>query len=323
VSKELEEFFTPKKDEIFDTTKVEFQKKWCKVVACLDEPSIAYCKDRNKLDSGIINMLMVIAEIVNISKEEKEKVLGFSERLKEKEGELNDKLSKDIQEYIKTLFKRLSNIEIVDVEFYNLKSYNPNNGRYDISGQIVIFFKQDGIENEITLEISEGHSTIEMEPAFMDSKDDRVKKISEIADSCKSGTEFVGNLFAAYVDYEIRKLSWDNQKFMEEQVRRTAESNFADINRLLLIKKISDLEYKAELVDCSIVHSMVQELSPEHPIVRFAFNILGSTELQNLEVLERILHIIVCTGLLKRNERSLCYPNIDLNKDTYDRLLSY
>ncbi|EHY64270.1 hypothetical protein NERG_02682, partial [Nematocida ausubeli] len=84
VSEELKEFFAPGENKSFDTTKAEFQIRWCKVVACLDEPRITYCRNRNELDIGLINMLMVIAEIVNISEEEKEKILGFSERLKEK-----------------------------------------------------------------------------------------------------------------------------------------------------------------------------------------------------------------------------------------------
>ncbi|KAI5137507.1 hypothetical protein NEAUS06_2265, partial [Nematocida ausubeli] len=37
VSKELKEFFAPEENKSFDTTKAEFQIRWCKVVACLDE----------------------------------------------------------------------------------------------------------------------------------------------------------------------------------------------------------------------------------------------------------------------------------------------
>ncbi|KAI5141356.1 hypothetical protein NEAUS05_2741, partial [Nematocida ausubeli] len=62
VSKELKEFFASEENKSFDTKKANFQKNWCRVVACLEEPRIAYCRDRNELDCGIINMLMVIAE---------------------------------------------------------------------------------------------------------------------------------------------------------------------------------------------------------------------------------------------------------------------
>ncbi|KAI5168074.1 hypothetical protein NEAUS04_2768, partial [Nematocida ausubeli] len=266
VSKELKEFFAPEENKSFDTTKAEFQIRWCKVVACLDEPRITYLRGRNELDSGIINMLMVIAEIVNISKKEKDKIFGFEQRLKEKQGELEDILSKDIQEYTKMLLKCLSKTEIVGIEFSWIKSYKCSNGRYDVCGEIAISFEQDRIRNKIVLEISKTHGGIKMGLPAMDLKEDRIEELSEIADSCKNGTEFVGNLFAAYIDYEIRKLNWDNKEFIKAQVRKTIEKNFTDINRLLLIQKISDLDYKAELIDYSIIRSMNQKLSPEHPI---------------------------------------------------------
>ncbi|KAI5162996.1 hypothetical protein NEAUS03_2169 [Nematocida ausubeli] len=327
VSEELKEFFAPgekEEEKSFDTTKAEFQIRWSSVVACLDEPRIAYLRKRNELDCGIINMLLVIAEIVNISEEEKKKVLGFSESLKEEEGVLENELSKDIQEYTKELLKRLSKIEIVDVKFYNLESYKCNNERYDISGHITILFEQDDIKNTIVLGISEGHGSIDMNPAVMGFKDDRMEKLNEIADSCKNRTEFVGNLFSIYIDYEARKI--DNpkkkEKFMKEQVRKAIENNFTDINRLLLIEKINELDYKAELVNCSIVYSMDQKLSPEHPIVRFTSNILGSTELDNSEIQSRMLPVIVFAGLLNKNRKSLCYPNIDLALYEYESIMS-
>ncbi|KAI5140501.1 hypothetical protein NEAUS05_2689, partial [Nematocida ausubeli] len=94
VSEELEEFFSLE-NQPFDTTKGNFQKKWCKVVADLKEPNISYCNDRNEIDCGLINMLLVIAEIVNIS-EEKKKILEFAQNLKE-EKELDDELCDDIK----------------------------------------------------------------------------------------------------------------------------------------------------------------------------------------------------------------------------------
>ncbi|EHY64347.1 hypothetical protein NERG_02614 [Nematocida ausubeli] len=313
VSKELKEFFAPEENKSFDTTKVEFQIRWCRVVACLDEPRVTYLRGRNELDSGIINMLMVIAEIVNISEEEKEKIFGFEQRLKENQGELEDILSKDIQEYTKMLLKRLSKIEIVGIVFSWIKSYKCSNGRYDVYGEIAISFEQDRIRNKIVLEISKTHGGIKMGLPAMDHKEDRIEELSEIAGICKNGTEFVGNLFAVYIDYEIRKLSWDNKEFIKAQVRKTIEKNFTDINRLLLIQKISDLDYKAELIDYSIIRSMNQKLSPEHPIVRFTSNILGSTELDNPRIQWQVFPSITFAGLLNKNGSSRSYPSINLS----------
>ncbi|KAI5164951.1 hypothetical protein NEAUS04_2389 [Nematocida ausubeli] len=323
VSKELKEFFAPEENKSFDTTKGEFQIRWCKVVACLDEPMIAYCRDRNEINCGIINMLLVIAEIVNISKEEKEKILGFLERLKENQGELDDILSKDIQEYTKILLKRLSKIENVEIEFSHLKSNKCGNGRYDVYGEIAILFERNEIKNKIVLGISGLHSTTSMRSAVMDFEDDRIEKLNEIAGICKNGTEFVENLFSAYVDYETRKIDMygDADDFMRAQVSKIIENNFTDINRLLLIQKINDLDYKARLVACSMVYTMDQKLSPEHPIVRFTSNILGSTELDNPRIQREVLPPIMCAGLLNKNSKSLSYPNINLSEEMYERIM--
>ncbi|KAI5160523.1 hypothetical protein NEAUS03_1171 [Nematocida ausubeli] len=321
VSEELEEFFAPEENKSFDTTKVEFQKEWCRVVAGLDEPSIAYCKGRNELDCGLINMLLVIAEIVNISKEEKEKILGFAQSLKEQKR-LNNELCDDIKEYTKSLFIRLSKTESLVVEFSRLKIDGYSNGRYDISGTITMSFEQSDIKNTIALSISSGHSIINMMPADMKFKNDQAEKINAITSRCKRGTEFIENLFALYVDYEMRKIGTlkNNEEFMKEQVRKTIKNNFADINRLLLIKKIDELHYKRNLFNFSIIHTLNQKLTPAHPLIRFTSNILGSTELDNWCTQIYMLTLVFFAGL--QNGSNPNYPNINLSKERYSIIFS-
>ncbi|KAI5162276.1 hypothetical protein NEAUS03_1970 [Nematocida ausubeli] len=323
VSKELKEFFAPE-NQPFDTTKAEFQIKWCRVVACLEEPSIAYCRDRNELDCGLINMLLVIAEIVNVSKEEKDKILGFSENLKKNRGELHYKLFNDIEEYTKALFKRLSKTKNVEIELLAPKSIRYTNGRYDISGKITMSFEKSNIKNEIVLGIYEGHSTIEMKPVVMYFKDNRIEKMMAIAGSCKNGITFIENLLAVYVDYEIRKMNSfeKNNSFVKAQVRKVIENNFADVNRLLLIKKINDLDYKARLLTYSIVYTLNQRLLPKHPVVRFTSNILGSTELDNYNIQRKILPPTVFLEKYK-DSSNLNYPKIQLLEETYKNLRAY
>ncbi|KAI5164101.1 hypothetical protein NEAUS03_2433, partial [Nematocida ausubeli] len=321
VSKELEEFFSPE-SQPFDTTKAKLQKSWCKVVACLDEPSIAYCRKRNELDCGIINMLLVIAEVVNASREEKDKILGFSEMLKEKKGELKNELSTDVKEYTKALLKRLSKIADVEIMFSDIKSAKYKNGRYDISGKITITFEHGEIKNAISLDITKEHSSINLKPTAMNFEDVRMEKMNEIAASYKHGAAFVESLFAIYVGYEVRKMdvSEDNNKeFIKRQVRKTIENNFTDINRLLLIKKINDFDFKKDLVTCSIIYTINQNLLPAHPIVCFTSNIIGSTELGNLYTQLNILPPIIFADMLsKTGSSNLNYPNIKLEKDRHD-----
>ncbi|KAI5159439.1 hypothetical protein NEAUS03_0298 [Nematocida ausubeli] len=318
VSKELEEFFSPE-NQPFDTTKSEFQREWCRVVADLDEPSIAYCTGRNELDTGLINMLMVIAEIVKAPEDEKKKILGFSQSLKDKHGELDSKLRSDIETYTEALLKRLSKTETMQVKFSDLKSNLYINGRYDLSGDITIIFEHNFIQNTMVLCISEGHSTINMKPTIMKNKDDRIKKMTEISSISNNGSTFVENLFSTYIEYEIRKISSPVKsiEFIRQQVHKTEENKFEDINRLLLVKKISDFNYKVELVTCSIIQAMNQKISPRHPIVRFTSNILGSTELDNWYAQVHMLPSIALAGLHTKNGSNLNYPNIKLSEKRY------
>ncbi|KAI5160035.1 hypothetical protein NEAUS03_0815 [Nematocida ausubeli] len=324
VSEELKEFFSLE-NQPFDTTKAIFQKNWCRVVADLDESSIGYHTKQNELYCGLINMLLVIAKIVNISKDEKEKILGFSQSLKEKKGELEGELSNSIEEYTKALLKSLSKTESVEIEFSNLTSHTCTDGRYDISGGITITFEHSNIKNAIVLGISEGHSTINMKPPVMKIKDNRIEQVDGIAGICKNAATFAENLFAIYAAYEIRKIDTpeNNKEFIKAQMRKTIKNNFTDINRLLLVKKINDFSYKKSLFTYSILYSMNQKLFPEHPIVRFTSNIIGSTELNNWSIQACVIPPIVFSGLLSKSGSNLNYPNIKLTEERYQRAMGY
>ncbi|KAI5163323.1 hypothetical protein NEAUS03_2298, partial [Nematocida ausubeli] len=326
ISEELEKFFSLE-NQPFDTTKGEFQKEWCKVVADLKDPSIAYCTGRNELDTGLINMLLVIAEVINAPEQEKTEILGFSRDLKQQKGFLDGDLLDKIEAYTEALLTFLTRSGKVQIVFSELKSEKYKDGRYDISGEITMTFEHSSIKNTIVLGISEGHSSIEMLPTVIGFKDERMEKLNEISDSCRNGTGFVENLLVLYVNYEMRRISnpEDSKKFMKEQVRETIQNNFTDINRLLLVRKISNLEYKRDLVTCCIVYTMDQTLSPEHPLIRFTSNIIGSTELDNPDIQCNVLSAITFAGLnVRTNEKGdKFYPRLNLVEDTYKYIGSH
>ncbi|KAI5162278.1 hypothetical protein NEAUS03_1972 [Nematocida ausubeli] len=316
VSETLEEFFSMD-NQPFDTTKVEFQKKWCKVVADLEEPSIAYCKERNQLDGGLINMLMVIAEIVNAPKAEKDKLLEFSKCLNSKTGELRYTLFDSIKVYTKNILKRLSNSGYMEIEFSNSEINQYNNGRNDISGRITITFEHGLIKNTLVLELFKDNSSVDMKPVIINSTDDRMEKMNVIAECCQNKTTFVENLFSAYVDSEIRKIDdpENTNKFIKEQIYNSVENNLESINRvLLLMRKNNNLEYKKNLVTSLIVYNMGKNLSPEHPVIRFASNILGGMRLDSFNNQLEMLPAVVFSGAYDENGKSLNYPNLKLVK---------
>ncbi|KAI5133719.1 hypothetical protein NEAUS07_0550 [Nematocida ausubeli] len=323
VSPSLKEFFSPK-NQPFDMTKVEFQRNWCRVVADLGEPSIAYCKERNEIDCGILNMLIVIAEVINAPEEEKKKILGFAQSLKEQKGVLKNELSNAIQEYTNALFKRLSKTKSLIVELSDLKGDKYANERYDISGDISITFENNTIKNTIVLTTAPRHSFIKMPPVITKVSNFQMEKMNEIADSCKNETIFIENLFVLYVDYEIRKIhtSEENEEFLKDEVQITIKNNFTDINRLLLVNNISELSYKSLLVTVSIIYTMNQNLCPSHPLIRLTSNILGSTELNNIEIQKEMLPPIVFAGLHNKSGSNSNYPNIKLSENQYNHVAS-
>ncbi|KAI5162178.1 hypothetical protein NEAUS04_0921 [Nematocida ausubeli] len=324
ITDELEEFFSLK-NQPFDTTKVEFQKEWCKVVADLSKPSIAYCKGRNELDTGILNMLMVIIEIVKAPKEDEDTIRWTSNRLKQLDGQMDAKLCDDIKNYTTEVLMFISRQKNIKIEFSDLICNKCADGRYDIFGEITIIFEHSSIKNTIVFETYKEHTSFDMEETTMDFEDNRVEKLYKTAKSCKNGAAFVENLLSVYLDYEIRKMdtSKNNDEFMKAEIQKTIDNNFADINRLLFIKKINELDYKRDLITCLIVHSMDKNLLPDHPVVRFTSNIIGSTELDNQDIQAQVLSSIIFSGLHNINGNNRNYPNIKLSTSSYKNDMEY
>ncbi|KAI5149760.1 hypothetical protein NEAUS05_1897, partial [Nematocida ausubeli] len=244
VSDELKDFFSTDKQPFF-TTKIEFQEKWCAVVADIKNLNILYRRDRNELYPGILNMLMVIAEIVNAPEDEKDKIVAAMWDLYDGGGYLTNTLSENIKDYTEEVFKRLSKTENIQVNFSDLQCAEFPGNVYDLVGEITVVFEHTNVKNTIVLTITDTHSAIKMEPTVMKVHDDRLERMNRIANTSRDRETFIENLLTMYVDYEARKIDTpeNSNEFMRSQVCKTIENNFTDINRLLLMKKISDYNY--------------------------------------------------------------------------------
>ncbi|KAI5160563.1 hypothetical protein NEAUS03_1211, partial [Nematocida ausubeli] len=226
-SEELKDFFSTDKQPFY-TTKNEFQEKWCAVVADIKNPNIIYRTDGNELYPGLLNMLMVIAEIVNAPEDEKDKIVKAMWDLYDQSGFLTSTLHEDIENYTEEVFKRLSKTENIQVDFSDLQCAEFPGKIYDIVGEITLVFEHTNVKNTIVLTISDTHSAIKMKPAVMKVHDDRLERINRIADTSRDRETFIENLFTMYVDYEARKIDTpeNSNEFMRSQVCKTIENNF-------------------------------------------------------------------------------------------------
>ncbi|KAI5137679.1 hypothetical protein NEAUS05_2038 [Nematocida ausubeli] len=324
VSDELEEFFSPENQPL-DIKKTKVQRKWCALISDLYNQNVAYCMKGNELDTGLLNMLMVISEIVNASSDEKDIIISFAKSLKEQKEKLEEEIWDNIKNYTKELFTRLAKTDNVQIVFSDLENIEYPDGRHDVIGNISMVFEHNSIKNLVLLTITNMHSTIEVIPADIKGTNDQIERMNEIADSCRNRTTFLENLFSVYADNEIRKISEPekNDEFTKEQVRKTIENNFTDMNRLMIIRKISDFSYKKELVTFSSINSLNQPLSPDHPLVRFNSNLVGSTELNNRNIQMEILPPIIFAGWDSEPSRNLNYPRIQLSEERHKTLALY
>ncbi|OAG33428.1 hypothetical protein NEIG_00983, partial [Nematocida sp. ERTm5] len=71
--------------------------------------------------------------------------------------------------------------------------------------------------------------------------------------------------------------------------REIVNSNCNDPNRLLLWGSLDDLEYKSHLIKMFLIHSNVETLSIDNPMVRFTSNLIKSIPLDNLKARQHIL----------------------------------
>ncbi|KFG26836.1 uncharacterized protein NESG_00992 [Nematocida ausubeli] len=323
ISPSLKEFFCMDMQQ-FDTTAGEFQEKWCRVVAGLENVNIVYLRDKNEIYSGLLNILTVIAEIVNAPEDEKNKIANAICDLYKQNGYLTSTLHENIKDYTENLLKRLSKTKDTEVEVSLLDAFKDDyhENLYDISGVITMVFKHYGVLNTITLKVGKEHSEIEMEPTVIKVHDNRLERMNRMADTYRDRKKFIENLLTMYVEYEARKIDTpeNSNEFMRSQVCKTIENNFTDINRLLLMKKISDYNYKQDLVACSIIYSMDQKLFLKHPLVRFTSNIIGSTELNRMLVQMDMLAPIVFADLHNKDGKVGAYPRLQFSENRYKQL---
>ncbi|OAG32512.1 hypothetical protein NEIG_02670, partial [Nematocida sp. ERTm5] len=75
----------------------------------------------------------------------------------------------------------------------------------------------------------------------------------------------------------------------EANKREIVNRNCNNPNRLMLWGSLDDLEYKSHLIKMFLIHSNVETLSIDNPMVRFTSNLIKSIPLDNLKARQHIL----------------------------------
>ncbi|EHY65772.1 hypothetical protein NERG_01379 [Nematocida ausubeli] len=297
----------------FTYTDFSLHKTWNRVVSDLSALEIAYVKDRNELRSGLINMLVVIAEISGVYERDKEILQEFIEKITEAESITNWDVCRKIRIYAEDLFKLLSRDSSLKVEFF-LNEGKRSDGKTDLFGKIFLKYSLGEITKGILLEIKPQHASL----SLVSDKSSFPKKMEEsllnIKHIIKAQKTLLGYLIRQYASFILKSanIMQSTDLVHRKTIIRISADKFESIDRLLMKAPIEGIPYKKELVACTLIYAHDQDLSPEHPAVRFTSNILGSVPLMDVATQREFFPSLVYT-----KAHLSCYPSILIDDSIY------
>ncbi|KAH9385219.1 uncharacterized protein NEMAJ01_0115 [Nematocida major] len=298
-TKSLKTFFSLCNPCPVETVNIQIHQAWNKVVSGLETPELRYVREnKNELCSGILNVLLVIAEITGKLPSEKDTILGFIKEI-HKEDSPSEEFYLSVKEYVASFFKALFFNKQIEVECVNFRKSIKLCGITDIHGEIHLKYQLDSKHEVLSVRIGMKHS----DSVFI-TRDIALTKYSaygirHIANMFKEQGNLLGFLSWQYADgilarNKVVSLEGNILKAVEKAARNATPKG---VNSLLVLKKIESLDYKSMLVNysaCLAIESQ-HKLSYAQPLARFISNILGSEQLDTLQVQKKLFAILLYT----------------------------
>ncbi|EHY65555.1 hypothetical protein NERG_01162 [Nematocida ausubeli] len=281
ISDELKEFFK-EYSRPTETTDFEMHKKWCKVVACLDNDKIDYKQTKNELISGVANIFLAVAEITG-EKKEILKLVKYIEEVCKKE-DLNETQTEKITNMMESIIRTLSYNKDVEVECASMEIGERSNGNVDIFTEISIKYTFDGAENGISLDVEEGHTGLTLLALSPCESVQIQENYQEIRNIYKSMDSYTGYIVTQYVTAELnnfKKNCFTHLNDFKEKIDTILNEKTKNICKMFLIGKLIDTDRKMAIIDAFMIYTIEEYLAPNDSLTRFTANILGSLTLND------------------------------------------
>ncbi|EHY66075.1 hypothetical protein NERG_00771 [Nematocida ausubeli] len=281
VSKELRDFFKdyPKPKE---ATSFEMHMQWSRVVACLKNDRIDYRRSKNELLSGVGNILLAISEITGQKKEILELVESIEAACKA--GKLSYKQEVYIADKIESIIKSLSLNKSVRVHCNRMRLGERSSENTDILAKINITYTFDRACNGISLDISQGHTTLTLLPSTGNSSAEIKEKYEEVKNTYSDVDCYVGYIVDQYVSVELDSLSSKKTNFpknLKKILVPIVQEGSEGIYKIFLLGKLVSNEIKGLIINSFIDSTIDKEILPANPLTHFTANILGSVPLND------------------------------------------
>ncbi|KAI5163287.1 hypothetical protein NEAUS04_1472 [Nematocida ausubeli] len=304
----------------FESTDFQMHLDWCKVVSDLDCPDIDYTHERNEIQTGLLNILCLILKITGRSQEERNTI---SQIIKALNAGIDPavEIYSWLKEYMQYLFQSLFKSGTITVCCSSLYKAARAGGKIDIFGTISISSVFNGIENKLELNLTYRHTDITVLPQKMVSSCEQLLLLESIEGKLVQKNNKPSYLLRHYVHIMTEKfklLQITTAVDRREEIMCIKHNRFREINKLLMLGKIYEIQYKKELFACILMYALDENLTLEHPELKLALNILGSTPLSDFNTQITMMPSLKYSGIYK-----LCSDQIRISEEGYNSILTY
>ncbi|KAI5159733.1 hypothetical protein NEAUS03_0543 [Nematocida ausubeli] len=291
ISDELKEFFKkyPKPTETVD---FKMHMEWARVVAGLENNKIDYKRPKNELRSGLVNILLVIAEITG-DKEAIMELIKYIEKCTP--GNLSTQASTAVSDMLEEIITRLSYNKNLRVECDRAVLGKRTGGKDDLLCGIRIAYRFDDAECGINLYIEKGHTILNLFQVEVEESIDVSERYEEVVEVFGGMNSYTGYIATKYANTELSNAGNSSERIFSDQKNAIDKiiksSGFSQITRIFLTQRLTDLNCKGHIMDKFIIYSLKQEISESDPATRFTANILGSVSLDDNRTMESMVQM--------------------------------
>ncbi|KAI5159549.1 hypothetical protein NEPAR05_2489 [Nematocida parisii] len=282
-TKPLKDFFK-KYTEPREVTDYTMHQDWCRVIADLKNDKILYLKEKNELDSSLLNTLYVVSDITGSKEEVVKEIKHIEELLSNKK--VDDEL--DITRSLTTIFKELSNNKNLEVECDEFTVGTREDKKMDLFCGFKLVYTFNEKKNGILAKITPGHCTIRLLKNLLSSEEENIikKKLTEIQNTYSNIESYTAYTIRQYINIELAKME---KEYALGRIQESIRNNHDNINDILLHGMILSVDQKVNIVKYFLAVHVNNTLPKNNSLVRFTNNLIGSTPLDDSATRRRML----------------------------------
>ncbi|KAI5136204.1 hypothetical protein NEAUS06_1804 [Nematocida ausubeli] len=312
----IEAFFN-KNMKPFQSIGVTVYSEWCEHIENSIDRSKFFLYKRHAVGVGLFNMLYTLACCLNMGGRSKEKITNFANALN-KSHEPMIWFYGDINEFVKSFFQKLTcnkNLSVSCKKLVRRKVVN----KFDVFGEIVLEYKYDDRQETISIHLTTEDTYFNITDSRIISHDSREERLQSLMNTSQERDNFTSCLVSYCIYNIIKSIDQRKKDGLHDicNMPNTSDLDYEEISKILIMRKITDIEYKKDLVIWAIVQTSKSDgnISAETPGMRFISNIVASYYAHDVNSLKSILS---CITLIK-NHISVT-PEINIREETYKKM---